>query len=70
MMRMIGFALIAVGFTWIVDAQFGFRIEAARYFYPFDIATRQLLGIPLLATGILLEWLKSRWSRREVFRSL
>jgi hypothetical protein len=70
MMRIIGFALIAVGFTWIVDAQLGFRVEAAQFFYPFDMATRQFLGFPLLATGILLEWLKSRWSRMEMLHNL
>jgi len=70
MMRMVGFTLIAVGFTWILEAQFGFRVEVAQYFYPFDMATRQLLAIPLLATGILMEWLKSRWSRREMLHNL
>ena len=70
MMGLIGFALIAVGFTWILDAQFGFRVEVAPYLYPFDLATRQLLGIPLLATGIIMEWLKFRWSRREMLHNV
>ncbi len=60
-----GFVLIAVGFTWILDAYLGFRIEMAQQIYLFDIATRQSLGIMFLVGGTILEWLKTTRIRKH-----
>lgn len=65
MLGTIGYVLIALGFTWILDAYLGFRIEMVQQIYPFDIATRQMLGIMFLAGGTILEWLKTKRIRRH-----
>ncbi len=60
MLSAIGYIIIALGFTWILEAHFGFRVELSEYFYPFDTATRQMLGVTFIAAGSFAEWKKSR----------
>ncbi len=68
MLRIVGYGLMAVGMTWIYEALLGFRIDAARHLYPLDAATRQVSGVVFLASGILIEWMKSRKSKREILQ--
>ena len=65
MLGTIGYVLIAVGFTWILDAHLGFRLEMAGLLYPFDLATRQLLGTSFLVAGTVFEWMKTRRVRKH-----
>ncbi len=60
MLSAIGYIIIALGFTWILEAHFGFRVELSEYLYPFDAATRQMLGITFIAAGSFAEWKKTR----------
>ncbi len=65
MLGTIGYVFIALGFTWILDAYLGFRIEVAGQLYPFDVATRQMLGVMFLAGGTILEWMRTKRIRRH-----
>lgn len=66
MLGLMGYLHLAIGFTWLLDAYLGFRLDAYPFLYPFDAATRQLLGMTLLMTGSLIEWMRIRRSNREI----
>ena len=70
MLGTIGYVFIALGFTWILDAYLGFRIEVAGQLYPFDAATRQMLGVMFLAGGTILEWVRTKRIRRDTLNYL
>lgn len=59
-MGIIGFVLLAVGFGWIAEALWGFRIEGIAYAYPFGEEARYLTGVALFVSGVLIEWQLAR----------
>lgn len=63
-MGIIGFVFLAVGFGWMAEFLWGFRIEGVPYIYPFGDEARYLAGIGLIAAGIIIEALETRRVRR------
>ena len=55
-MGIIGFVMLAVGFGWIAEALFGFKIEGLVYAYPLGEEVRYLTGIALFVSGMIIEW--------------
>ena len=59
-MGIIGFVLLAVGFSWIAEVLLGFRIAGSHYAYPFSEETRYLTGIAFIVSGAIIEWRLAR----------
>ncbi len=64
-MGIIGFVLLAVGFGWIAEALFGFKIEGIAYAYPLEDEARYLTGVALFVSGLIIEWLATRRIRHH-----
>jgi len=60
MLAAVIFAVLLLGASWVAEGLFDFRIENFESLYPFDLATRQLVGSFLLALGCALSWWESR----------
>jgi hypothetical protein len=70
MLTIIAQVLMILGFAWLIDTHLGFQLEVTPFLYPFDTATRQILGVPLLALGTFLEWFIASQDRKEMLESM
>ena len=67
MLGIMGYVIIGVGFTWILEGYFGFRIDSIPELYPYNIATRQFFGLFFVGAGSILEWMNGKRSRRVLY---